>query len=159
MDIDTIVQSGAQLFQNRLDTNRDGKVDAEDIASALMSLLGNDQGQLSLSSIVSSMQSGGGSDLAALAASWLGKGANAPVSGHQLEQMFGHDKIAAFAKQLGISESTALGGLQEAVPDMFDKASPDGTLMDLGEQLLNGVGGVSGAIDAVGRLLGGKKSS
>jgi len=117
-----------------------------------MSLLGNNQGQLNLSSVISSMQSGGNSDLMSLAASWLGKGKNAPVSGNQLEQIFGHDKITAFAKQPGTSETSALNGLQEAVPNVIDKASPNGTLMDPGEQLLNRVGGVSGAIYAVSKL-------
>ena len=65
-----------------------------------------------MSSIISSMQSGGNSDLIALAASWLIKGENLPVSGSQLEKIFGHDKIAAFAKQMGISETLALKGLQ-----------------------------------------------
>ena len=97
------------------------------------------------------MQSGGNSDLMPLAASWLGKGESAPVSSNQLEQIFGHDKIAAFAKQLGISETSALNGLQEAVPTVIDKASPDGTLMDIGQQLLNRV---AGAIDAVSKLFG-----
>ena len=93
----------------------------------------------------------------ALAASWLGKGENSPVSGSQLEKIFSHDKIAAFAKHLGISETSALNGLQEAVPNVIDKASPDGTLMDLGEQLLKSAGGVSGAIDAVSKLFGQNK--
>ena len=124
-----------------------------------MSLLGNNQGQLNLSSVISSMQSGGNSDLMSLAASWLGKGKNAPVSGNQLEQIFGHDKIAAFAKQPGISDTSALNGLQEAMPNVIDKASPKGTLMHPGEQLLNRVGGVSGAINAVSKLFGNNKSS
>jgi len=159
MDINTILQSGAQLFKDKLDTDRDGKVETAEIASALASLLGNEQGQLNLSSIISSMQRGGNSDLMSLAASWLGRGENEPVSGNQLEQIFGHDKIAAFARQLGISEAAALNGLQEAVPTVIDKASPDGTLMDMGEQLLKSVGGVSGAIDLVGSFFGRKKTS
>lgn len=157
MDINAILQSGARLFQDQLDTDRDGKVETAEITSALASLLGNNQGQLNLSSVISGMQSGGNSDLMSLAASWLGKGENAPVSGNQLEQIFGHDKIAAFSKQLGISETSAFNGLQEAVPTVIDKASPDGTLMDIGGQLLNRVGGVAGAIDAVSKLFGGTK--
>lgn len=156
MDINSLLQSGAQLFKDKLDSDRDGQIEISEIASALMSLLGNQQGNLNLSSIMSSMQSGGSQDLMALAASWLGTGENAPVSGNQLEQIFGHDKIAAFAKQLGISESSALSGLQEAVPNLIDKASPEGSLVDLGQQLLNSAGGVSGVMDAVGKLLGQK---
>ncbi len=156
MDINSLLQSGAQLFKDKLDTDRDGQIETTEIASALMSLLGNQQGQLDLSSIISSMQSGNSQDLMALAASWLGQGENAPVSGNQLEQIFGHDKIAAFAKQLGISETSALSGLQQAIPNVIDKASPEGSLADLGGQLLNSMGGVRGVIDAVGKLFGQK---
>lgn len=156
MDINSLLQSGAQLFQDKLDTDRDGQIETTEIASALMSLLGNQQGQLDLSSIISSMQGGGSQDLMALAASWLGKGENAPVSGNQLEQIFGHDKIAAFAQQLGISETSALSGLQRAIPNVIDKASPEGSLADLGGQLLNSMGGVSGVMNAVGKLFGQK---
>jgi len=52
---------------------------------------------------------------------------------------------------LGISETSALNGLQETVHTVIDKASPDGTLMDIGQQLLNRV---AGAIDAVSKLSG-----
>lgn len=156
MDINSLLQSSAQLFKAQLDTNRDGKVETSEIVGALTKLFANKQGQLNLASIISSMQNGGSQDLMQLASSWLGKGRNAPVSGNQLEQIFGHGKIAAFAEQLGISESSALNGLQEAVPNVIDKATPNGKLGDLGEQLLNSVGGVSGAIDTFGKLFGRK---
>lgn len=156
MDINSLFQSSAQLFKDKLDTNRDGKVETSEIVSALMTLFSNKQGQLNMASIISSMQNSGSQELMQLAASWLGKGQNAPVSGNQLELIFGHDKIASFANQLGISESSALNGLQEAVPNVIDKASPNGTLTDLGKQLLNSVGGVSGAIDAFGKMFGRK---
>lgn len=157
MDINTLLQSGAQLFQDKLDTDRDGKVETAEIVSAFSSLLSNNQGQLNLSSIISSMQGGGNNDLMTLAASWLGTGENSPVSGSQLEQILGHDKIAAFADKLGISETSALSGLQEALPNVVNKASPNGSLQDFGEQLLGSVGGVSGAMGALGNLFGGNK--
>lgn len=154
MDVNNLLQMGAQLFKGQLDSDRDGQVELTEISSALMSLLGNNQGQLNLSSIISSMQGGSNNDLMQLAASWLGTGANLPVSANQLTQIFGQDKIAAFAKQLGISESSALSGLQEALPNVVDQASPNGSLMELGGQLLNSVGGVSGAIGILGKLFG-----
>ena len=159
MDLNALLQSGAQLFQDKLDMDRDGNIETGEIISALMSLLSNNRGQLNLSSIISSIQRGGNSELTSLVDSWLSKGENAPVSSDQLEQIFGHDKIVAFARQLGISETSALKGLQEAVPNVIDKASPEGTLLDFGEQLLDNVGGVSGAIDAISKLFGRNKSS
>ena len=95
---------------------------------------------------------GGNGDLMSIAASWLGKGENAPISGGQLTQMLGSDKIAAFAQQLGLSQEQAVSGLQAAIPQVVDKASPDGAL-DLGN-MLDAVGGVSGAIGLASKLFG-----
>jgi uncharacterized protein YidB (DUF937 family) len=153
-----LMQIGAQLFQSQLDKDHDGKLEITEIASALMGLMGNGQGQSQagglggLVSMISGMQGGGNSGLASLAASWLGNGPNAPVSGSQLTEMFGQDKIAAFAQQLGISQDQALSGLQAAVPQVVDKASPNGSL-DLGG-MLDAVGGVSGAIGLASKLFG-----
>jgi uncharacterized protein YidB (DUF937 family) len=153
-----LMQIGAQLFQSQLDKDHDGTLEITEIASALMGLMGNGQGQSQagglggLVSMISGMQGGGNSGLASLAASWLGNGANAPVSGSQLTEMFGQDKIAAFAQQLGISQDQALSGLQAAVPQVVDKASPNGS-MDLGG-MLDAVGGVSGAIGLASKLFG-----
>lgn len=154
MDLNSLLQNGAQLFQSQLDTDRDGQVDMSEISSALMSLFSNNQGQFNLSSIISSMQKGGNNDLMELAASWLGSGENKPISGNQLFDILGRDNILAFAKRLGINETSALSGLQEALPKMVDQASPNGSLLDLGEQLLNSVGGVSGAMGLLSRLFG-----
>lgn len=153
-----ILQLGAQLIQSHLDTDRDGQLEITEIASALMGLMNNGQDQSAsgglggLASIISGMQGGGDSGLADLASSWLGNGSNAAVSGDQLGQMFGQDKISSFAQQLGISEDQAMSGLQAAVPDMVDKASPEGSL-DL-NSLLDSVGGIEGAIGLATKLFG-----
>jgi uncharacterized protein YidB (DUF937 family) len=157
MDMGNLMQVGAQLFQSQLDKDHDGQLEITEIASAMMGLMGNSsQGQsgglAGLASMVAGMQGGGDSGLASLAASWLGSGANQQPSGGQLTQMFGTDKIAAFAQQLGISQESALSGLQAAVPNVVDKASPNGSL-DLGS-MLDAVGGVSGAIGLASKLFG-----
>ncbi|MBU0653728.1 MAG: DUF937 domain-containing protein [Gammaproteobacteria bacterium] len=152
-----MMQIAAQLFKSQLDKDHDGQLEMTEIASALMGLMGGGQGQAQagglggLASMISGMQGGGG-DLASLASSWLGNGANVQPSGGQLTQMFGQDKIAAFAQQLGISPDQALSGLQAAVPEVVDKASPNGSL-DMGS-LLDSVGGVSGAIGLASKLFG-----
>ncbi len=154
MNSNDLIQMGAQLFKSQLDDNRDGNIDITEIGSALSSLLSGGQAQNSqgsgLAGMVSGMQNSGSSDLLSLAASWLGNGANAPVSGNQLAQIFGEDKISAFAEQLGISREGAVSGLQAAVPDIVDKASPNGSI-DL-NTLLDSVGGISGAMNIASRL-------
>ena len=158
MDMGNLMQLGAQMFQSQLDKDRDGQLEITEIASALMGLMSNGQGQSQagglsgLMSMVSGMQGSGNGDLMSIAASWLGKGANAPISGGQLTQMLGSDKIAAFAQQLGLSQEQAVSGLQAAIPQVVDKASPDGAL-DLGN-MLDAVGGVSGAIGLASKLFG-----
>lgn len=158
MEMGNLMQLGAQLFQSQLDKDHDGKLEITEIASALMGLMNNQGSQAQagglggLASMISGMQGGNDSGLASLAASWLGNGANQQPSGGQLTQMFGQDKIAAFAQQLGISQDQALNGLQATVPNVVDKASPNGSL-DLGN-MLDAVGGVSGAIGLASKLFG-----
>jgi uncharacterized protein YidB (DUF937 family) len=143
MDMNNIIQMGAQLFKGQLDQNRDGQLDITEISTALTGLFSNGQGQFDIASLVKNMQGG---DLMAMAASWLGDGANQPVQAGQLSQIFGDEKIAAFAKQLGLSPDAALSGLTEAVPAVVDKSSSGGSLLDM-------VGGVSGAISLASKLL------
>ncbi len=152
-----LMQIGAQLFKSQLDKDHDGQLEVTEIASALMGLFGNGQstqagGLAGLASMVTGLQSSGNPDLMSMVSSWLGAGSNAPVSNNQLTQIFGNDKITAFAQQLGISPEKALSGLQAAVPGVVDKASPAGSL-DLGG-LLDAVGGVSGAIGLASKLFG-----
>ncbi len=155
MNTNDLMQLGAQLFKNQMDHNRDGNVDINEIGSALNNLFSAGQPENGaagngLASLISGMQSSGNADLLSLAASWLGNGANAPVSGNQLGQLFGQDKLSAFAQQLGLSQEQALTGLQAAVPDMVDKASPNGSI-DLSD-MLNAVGGIQGALNIASRL-------
>jgi uncharacterized protein YidB (DUF937 family) len=46
-----------------------------------------------------------------LVSSWIGTGENQPVSGEQIEQTFGSEKIQEIAQKLGISGVAASGGL------------------------------------------------
>ncbi|MDX2452120.1 YidB family protein, partial [Desulfosarcina sp.] len=83
----------------------------------------------------------------AVAKSWLGDGNNESVSTDQITNMFGSDKISEFAGKLGLSEDEAAGGLSEALPQMVDKASSGGSLLD-------SMGGLSGALGMAGKLFG-----
>ena len=59
--------------------------------------------------------------------------------------MLGPEKISEFASKLGLSNEEAADGLSEALPQMVDKASSDGSLLD-------SIGGVSGAINMASKL-------
>ena len=47
-------------------------------------------------------------DLASLAASWLGDGDNEAISGNQVGELPGSDKVAEFALRLNVDEDTAV---------------------------------------------------
>jgi uncharacterized protein YidB (DUF937 family) len=143
MDLGDIIQIGAQLFQSKLGNDGDG-LDVGDIASALSGLLSDNDGNLDVSSIVSNMDAG---DLISIAASWLGDGDNAPISTEQVAGMLGEDKVSSFASQLGLSQDSALSGLTEAIPNIVDKSSSGGSLLD-------SIGGISGAIGLASKLFG-----
>ena len=144
-----LMKIGTQLILSKLG----GGASEGGIASALSSLLGggNSDGGFDLSSLVSGMlnnkgsgDSGGG--IADIVGSWLGDGDNEAVSGSQIKDMLGGDKISEFASKLGIDEDTAADSLAEAVPQMVDKGSSGGSLLD-------SVGGLSGAIDLAKKFL------
>jgi uncharacterized protein YidB (DUF937 family) len=67
-----------------------------------------------------------------------------------LAQIFGQDQISAFAQKLGISQEDAVSGLQATVPDVVDKASPNGAI-DL-NAMLDSIGGIQGAMNIASRL-------
>ena len=143
MDMGDIMQIGAQLFQSKLDKDGDG-LDIGDITSALTGLVSGDDGNIDISSIVSSLNAGG---LMSLASSWLGDGDNEEIAPEQVTDIFGSEKISEFAGKLGLDEGSAISGLTGAIPAIMDKASSGGNLLD-------SVGGISGAIGLASKLFG-----
>jgi len=133
-----------QLLMNSSSSNADaGGIEAA--LSSLMGSSGSNSADLDLGSLVSKMMSEQGGGLQSLAASWLGDGANDAISGEQIKSLFGNDKIAQFASQLGIDEDSAAERLSDAVPQMVDQSSSGGSLLDA-------VGGIDGALDLARKL-------
>jgi uncharacterized protein YidB (DUF937 family) len=60
--------------------------------------------------------------------SWLGSGANLPVSPDQLRAALGSDQVKQLAQHFGVSPDAALELLSEHLPGVIDQASPDGAL-------------------------------
>jgi len=147
MDMGDLIKMGASAFMN---SNRSGDtgsgLDLDSLTSALSGLTGgnSDNGGLDLGGILSKMQSGGMADMAQ---SWLGDGDNAPMEESNVTDMFGADKISEFASKLGMSESEAIGGLRDAMPEMVNNASSGGSLLD-------SIGGIGGALNMAKGLFG-----
>lgn len=142
MDLNDIIKIGADAFSNSQGSGQAGSaLDAGAIISALSGLTSG-SGGLDISSLIGSMQSGG---LGEVLQSWLGDGTNTAISGQQIGDILGSDKVSNFASQLGLSQDEAIGGLQDALPEMVDNASSGGSLLD-------SIGGIQGAIGLAGKL-------
>ena len=92
---------------------------------ALMPVLAGLLASGGLSKILGGLKANG---LSAQADSWVGTGANQPVSGRDVEQAVGRERIQQIAQQLGVSESQAADAVAQALPEVVDKVSPDGKL-------------------------------
>ena len=71
--------------------------------------------------------------LAEQASSWLGTGANEPISAADVRKVVSSDELTKIAGQLGISEAEAASALAQVLPAVVDKVSPDGQLPPAGE--------------------------
>lgn len=119
-----LMKLGTQLLMSKLGGGAQGNSSA--IQSALGSLLGNGDSP-DLAGLVNGLQSGGLGDIAK---SWLGDGDNASISADQIKEVVDGDKLSQLAAAAGTDEHSILSGLQEAMPQMVDKASSGGSLLD-----------------------------
>src|SRR5450755_4017192 len=78
-----------------------------------------------LQGMVNKLQQGG---LSEQVQSWLGNGANMPVSVDQLRSALGNDQVRQLAAHFGIPVDSALKLLAEHLPTAVDQASPNGKL-------------------------------
>ena len=124
-----LMQIGSQLIANKLG----GGANSEAITSALGGLMAGKNGNPDLGGLISSMQSKG---LGSVASSWLADGQNEEISADQVRDVVGSDKVANMAEQLHTDEDSLLDGLKEALPQIIDKSSRGGSLLDNAGDLL-----------------------
>jgi uncharacterized protein YidB (DUF937 family) len=80
-----------------------------------------------------------------LVTSWIGTGANLPVSAEQIQQVLGNDQVQEIAQKAGIAPEAASAHIAEVLPDIVDKLTPAGAvpegsdLMSTGMSLLQGL--------------------
>jgi uncharacterized protein YidB (DUF937 family) len=121
-------------------TGLPGGLDPQMLMGLVGALLASSGG---LQGLLAKLQSGGLGDAVQ---SWIGTGANQPVSGEQLGGALGPDLMGMIASQMGGSQAQASGTLAELLPGLIDQLTPKGQLPD--ENALSGLGGL-------GALLGG----
>jgi hypothetical protein len=130
----------AQLFLDKSGGNTG--LDVGTVASALKKLLPIDGNDLNIGALISQFGAG---DLASIVGSWLGDGDNDAITGTNIRDALGSDKVASFASELGIDANKASEGLAGMIPELINKNSSGGSLLD-------SVGGAGGVASLVGKL-------
>lgn len=130
-----LIQIATQLVSEKLGL----QVDDATVASALSSLLGDGSGNIDLAGLAGKMASSGG--LGGIVQSWLGDGANAGISASDVLGLLGEGEVADFASRVGTDTGTAASGLADALPELMDRASSGGNLLEAA----GGLGGLMGA--------------
>ena len=78
-----------------------------------------------LGGLVAQLQTGG---LDAQVKSWLGDGANLPVSPEQIRAALGSQQVKQLAERFGLPADEITKLLAEHLPGVVDQASPNGTV-------------------------------
>ena len=78
-----------------------------------------------INGLVAALEKGG---LGPQVQSWLGNGDNMPITEDQLKAVLGNSQVQDFARQLGLPVDATLKILAQYLPELVDKASPNGTL-------------------------------
>lgn len=136
----SLLQMAAQLFLDK--SGGSTGLDVGTVGSALNNLLPGDGNDLNIGALVSQFGSG---DLASMVGSWLGDGDNDSITGTNIIDALGSDKVASFASELGIDTNKASEGLAGMIPELINKNSSGGSLLD-------SVGGAGGVASLVGKL-------
>ncbi len=78
-----------------------------------------------LAGLVAALEKGG---LGPQVQSWLGNGANMPVTEDQLKAVLGNAQLQELARHAGLPVDEILKLLAQYLPELVDKASPNGVL-------------------------------
>jgi len=79
--------------------------------------------------------------LGGLISGWIGNGTNPPISGEQVVQALGKDRITAIAAKAGLTEDQVSAGISKLLPVMVDHLTPNGQVQNhTPDQLDNALG-------------------
>ena len=128
-----IIKQAAERFLKGVDLGENKGLSLDAIMPVLQDLVTDSDGKLDLGGLVSNLN---GQGLMEVANSWLGNGENLPISKDGVKNLFGAEKLSQIASKLGLDEDSVAGGVTEALPDIIDKSSMDGSLSDIADDLL-----------------------
>lgn len=130
-----LLKIGTQILMSKMNLNVGEGV----VQSALGSLLsGGSGGGVDIAGLMAKMQGGG---MGSMLSSFLGDGDNDTMTESNVMDMFGQDKVDQFASQIGANKDEAANGLSNMLPELINKASSGG-------KLLEGLGGAGGLLGA-----------
>ena len=95
-----------------------------DIMQMVMGLMQQNGG---LSGLVEMFNKSG---LSRQAASWVGSGANLPISAEQIGKVLGSGRLAELAGKFGIDPAQLNGSLAQYLPEVVNQLTPQGHLPD-----------------------------
>jgi uncharacterized protein YidB (DUF937 family) len=128
-----VITQAAKRFLNGVDPDNTKGLSLDTIVSSLQDLMSDSGGKLDLGGIVSNLNAQG---LMSIADSWLGNGENAPISADAVKNLLGKEKLSQIAAKLDLEEDSVANGVTEALPEIIDKSSRDGSLFDMADDLL-----------------------
>jgi uncharacterized protein YidB (DUF937 family) len=101
-----------------------GALESEALPAMLNTVLAQTQYH-DLPGLVAALEKGG---LGPQVQSWLGNGQNMPITADQLKAVLGNTEIQTFARQMGLPVDEVLKLMAQYLPEIVDKASPNGVL-------------------------------
>ena len=97
---------------------------------AVLGMLGGKSGAASQSGmhqLVDTMHAKGMGDVAG---SWVGTGANQPITAAEVEQLLSPEQLAQLAAESGLPPDQVSQGVAAVLPDVVNTLTPDGSLPD-----------------------------
>ena len=120
MDLTELAKMGASLIEGNSDSATTG-LDLTKVAGALQALVANKEGGIDLGALLGGLSSEG--NVGEILNSWLGNGENQAIAPEQVSELVGEDKVADFAKELGLNMESAKGALSDVLPQIVDQAT------------------------------------
>src|SRR5512133_258119 len=102
---------------------QEGQAQGNPLMGAVMGLIQNHPG--GIQGLLCQLQEKGLGDQVA---SWIGTGANQPISAENIQGALDSGQLQQLAGQMGVSQEEAATGLAGLLPQVVDKLSPQGCL-------------------------------
>jgi len=114
------------------------------LAGSILSMLAGQGGQAQ-GGLAALVKAFGDKGLGDIVGSWVGTGANLPISPQQIQQGLGAQELQALAAQHGLSPDGAAQALARLLPGIVDKLTPGGRVPDA-SSVLQGIEALKGKL-------------